>query len=396
MPVTIYPSRRNPEPVRLSGYAHSTSPEQLLASITTDDDVDGGSPRTRLQPASQKQIIQSSFPTLSRTTSTTYAAKNGLVFACLEAYNNHHNLVLRPDDIWLAILTQLSAYVNGNSSSLQPLLLHSQQRTLNQLHIETPLSPKTDHAQLAQRMAALVSQQQHLRDPSLLQDFILPAFSTTLPSDTAVASIALLGTMQKYFVYSWGTRCGIPAVRLLGTPQDWANLAGRCAAYLGKGVFGAEAERWYRIALKPVLDGLEESFREPGGQKARLFWSRVVDKEEPNGSGKVAYSGWVTAFAYWDEKGRCLWDQHQLAGQRGGGVVRLERGQVPMGFVKVPVTLVESGVGRSCEMVAGSLGIKARRWEEEGLEGDGDAGRGRGREGYDTIQPESGWFMYYV
>ncbi|GAB1320144.1 hypothetical protein MFIFM68171_10354 [Madurella fahalii] len=386
MSVTIHPSSRTPEPARLSGYTHATSAEQLLASITTDDDVDGN-PRTRLRP--HKELIQSSFPTLSRTTSTTYAAKNGLIFSCLEAYNNHHNLVLRPDDVWLAILTQLSIYINANASTLRSLLLHSPptgaQTDKKELHIETPLSPSTDHGAIAGQMAALLAGE--LADPALLEDFVLPSFSTTLAADTAAACVALLGTMHKYFVYSWGTRCGIPAVRLLGAPGDWAALSARCASYLGAGRLGAGAERWYREALRPVLDGFEESFRDPRGERARLFWRGVVDREEPNGSGKVAYSGWVTAFAWWDEEGACLRDAHPAG---------LERGQVPMGFVKVPVRLVEDGFGRQAEMVAGSVGMRVRRWEEgkEGEEGDG--GYARGLDGYDTIQPESGWFIYFV
>lgn len=52
---------------------------------------------------------------------TTYIchAHNGLVSAIVEAYNTHHNLVLRPDDIWQAILTQFSFYVNANAEALR-------------------------------------------------------------------------------------------------------------------------------------------------------------------------------------------------------------------------------------------------------------------------------------
>lgn len=386
MPVTIHPSPRMPEPARLPGYTHATSAGQLLSSITTDDDIDGN-PRPRSRP--YKEVIQSSFPTLSRTTSTTYAAKNGLVFSCLEAYNNHHNLVLRPDDVWLAILTQLSIYISANASTLRPLLLHrpppSTPADKKELHIETPLSARTDHGAVAGQMAALLTGE--LADPSLLEDFVLPSFSTSLAADTTAACVALLGTMRKYFVYSWGTRCGIPAVRLLGSARDWASISLRCASYLGAGRFGAGAEAWYRDALRPVLDGLEESFRDPLGQRARAFWQRVVDREEPNGSGKVGYSGWVTAFAWWDEEGGCLRDAHALG---------LERGQVPMGFVKVPVRLVEDGFAREAEMVAGSVGMRIRKWKEREDDDDDDGGYERRGGDYDTIQPESGWFIYFA
>ena len=43
------------------------------------------------------------------------ASESGFVRGVIEAYNNHHDLVLRPDDIWLAILIQFGLYVDGNA-----------------------------------------------------------------------------------------------------------------------------------------------------------------------------------------------------------------------------------------------------------------------------------------
>ena len=44
---------------------------------------------------------------------------NGLVNALTLAYNQHHNIVLRPEDFWTAVLTQFSSYVNANSEQLR-------------------------------------------------------------------------------------------------------------------------------------------------------------------------------------------------------------------------------------------------------------------------------------
>lgn len=377
MPV-IHPSTQKPEcwgrrAPKSTRYPLSTSPDQLLSAITTHANQSPPHPKPRL--------VQSSFTTLSPL-STTHASKNGFVHACIEAYNEHHNLVLRPDDIWLAILTQLSAHINANPTTLRHQGLISHPSGQKPLHLDLELTPSLDHGAVARSMTALLAST--LPDPSLV-DWFLPAFTTTTPSDAAVAAIALLGTMQKFYTYSWGTRCGIPAVRLLGTELDWRDIASRCAARLGGGDFGPEPTAWYRDALRPVLAGLVDSFRAPGDDAARRFWAGVVDEEVPNGSGSPTYSGWVTAFCYWDEKGGCL---HRRAG--GEGVpVRLTMGEMPMGFGKVPVTLWDHGVEVPTEMVAGSVAMRVGRWEEGGLEG-------RGREGLDTLQPELGWFMYYV
>lgn len=44
--------------------------------------------------------------------------KNGFVDACIDAYIRHHCLVLRPDDVWLAIVAQLNIFLKGNAHEL--------------------------------------------------------------------------------------------------------------------------------------------------------------------------------------------------------------------------------------------------------------------------------------
>lgn len=54
--------------------------------------------------------------------------KNGFVDACIMAYNHHHNLQIRPDDIWMAIITQFSFYVNGHADVLQDKFVPEKER----------------------------------------------------------------------------------------------------------------------------------------------------------------------------------------------------------------------------------------------------------------------------
>lgn len=209
---------------------------------------------------------------------------------------------------------------------------------------------------------------------------------------------------------------------LLGTLPDWIDIAQRCASHLATGKFGPEPVVWYLNVLRPILNGFIESFTDPEGRGAERFWKGMLDRHVPDGSGRVTYSGWVTGFCYWDERGGCLHSRNSNGG--GGGGVELSRGEIPMGFVKVGVTLWDDGVGVPAEMVAGSVGIRVLKGEGGGMVegGESDGGErgygygdvlssspkefsggsvGRSRswhrwEGYDTIQPESGWFMYRV
>ena len=48
-----------------------------------------------------------------------YGASSGLVRTIISAYNNHWDIVLTPDVVWLTILQQFSAYVNGGNRAEQ-------------------------------------------------------------------------------------------------------------------------------------------------------------------------------------------------------------------------------------------------------------------------------------
>ncbi|KAI4866928.1 hypothetical protein F4820DRAFT_235674 [Hypoxylon rubiginosum] len=378
MPVTVRPSDHGSKSWAGRRYRLASSPDILLHYTLTDD--------TRTSPPRARQLVQSSFAGVERRDNK-FAAKNGFVHACVEAYNEHHCLVIRPEDVWLAVLTQLSAYVNARSEELRKRFCGHDQGQ-RELHIDVDLDG-ADHGKMAYAMTKVL--EENLKDEGLRR-WTLPAFTTTTKVDQAVASVVFLGTMQKYFTYSWGTRCGIPSATLLGEEGDWVEIRQRAERLA---TFGSEPERWLRV-LRPVLDGFVASFREPGGEAARRFWRGVCDEHVPNGSGTTTYSGWVTAFCFWDENGRCLHGPEpdtgsgpktKTPGQQGqSSEVRLTRGQMPSGFTKVPVTLLKEGVEIPTEMVAGSVAIRVFRSKE--------AAPVRRSAGNDTVQPEVGWFMY--
>lgn len=65
-----------------------------------------------------KVIIQG-----SQMSTNAHLGKRGLVSLVIRAWENHHNLTLRPDDIWTALMVQFSFYVNKNAESLRSLFV---------------------------------------------------------------------------------------------------------------------------------------------------------------------------------------------------------------------------------------------------------------------------------
>jgi hypothetical protein len=108
--------------------------------------------------------------------------------------------------------------------------------------------------------------------------------------------------------------------------------------------------------------------------------------------------GWITAFMYWDENGLSLRNKVNTAENcRAPPVLELDGKKfhcvstkdVPPGFASVPVEIDDNGIRIHTRMVAGSVGLRVSS-SGELLEGK----NGKREAGLDTLQPESGWWIY--
>ena len=365
-------------------------------------------------------IIQSSFCKLSSQTPV-YSSSNGFVRAAVAAYSNHHHLIIRPEDVWFAILTQLSFFVNAHAEELrQYFVSHSGQKELEVID-----SGSIDFAKfgaMAQRMTKLMDK--NLNDHELLP-WIMPAFSTTEDTDKVVASVIMMGAMQKYFSYKFSLRCGIPSVTLLGTQADWEEILQRLEKLPN---LGTEPAQFYNL-LKPVVTYFVASFESPVAASTRQFWKRIAHKS--GGSGPHYLSGWITAFCFWDCDGKSLYAPRgegpsgpveiESFGARSPGCdlsgtmyhrVNLE--DIPAAYASVPVKLDDNGRLYDTIMVAGSVGVQVTS-SGDALDEDRSHARASfstigpnrkhipyvyvpatatGQSGPDTLQPVSGWWMF--
>ena len=111
---------------------------------------------------------------------------NGLVHTVVDAYNQHHALVLRPDDIWLCILTQFNLFVNGQGRAEQLRSVFVAHEGKKELVIEgTGTRYTADYGDMASRMTNLI--EENIVDPSL-RTWIIPSFTTTTTTDVVVAN----------------------------------------------------------------------------------------------------------------------------------------------------------------------------------------------------------------
>jgi xanthine/CO dehydrogenase XdhC/CoxF family maturation factor len=388
MPVTVRPASH---PARELFIKPATSAQTLF---------EASCPKAFRQ---SKRIVQSSFTDL--TSSNICSSSNGLVMAVYEAYSQHHHLYIRPEDIWLSILTQLSFHINAHAEDLRSFFVSHEGK--KQLVVSDVGNIQTvDLGRLA--VCLTEEMDKHLIDPEL-HEWIMPSFSTTTNTDTVTAAIIMMGSMQKYFRYLMGLICGIPSVTLLGGKADWVDIRRRLDKLPQ---FGNEPEQFARL-LSPVLDYFIRTFEDADDPKVVDFWSKIADRHS-NGSGPSYLSGWITAFCFWDPEGKSLYRDNSGDGCNldGTSFHRVNTDDIPNAYVTVPVVVDDNGIEVKTRMVAGLVGMAAsssgekldisnghKGWmtkpfqepkfqDVEPVPGDGT--------GLDSLQPVAGWWMYEV
>lgn len=341
-----------------------------------------------------QEILQSSFDFNSE--HALHSSSNGFVRGVVKAYNDHQHLLIRPEDVWFAILTQLTIYINQHAEELRgTFVAHSGKKDLKVTKFGSRHS--VDHGPMAEEMASLL--EKNVIDPEL-RKWVIPAFTTTSKTDEVVASILMMGAFKNYFTYNFAyILCGIPSVTLLGEKADWEEISRRLEKLQ---TFGKETTQWHHL-LKPILSRFVKTFDTPDSPEISNFWRRIVNFR--GGSGIPEISGWLTAFCLWNEDGRQLYKlapadgdhSHEFADRRRTfieemglcldgqkyGTVNMD--DIPRGYATVPIQCDEDGIKFDGVMVAGSVGIKCSSSGEV---------TAQGHIGLDTLQAESGWWMY--
>ena len=268
--VTIYPS--NQEPAALDPKARS-----IVKGQNETNFLEGIIRRKR------GTVLQSSFG--ENASECIFPDNNGFVHSAMNAYNQHYHLKIRPEDIWLAVLTQLSCYINAHAEELRgSFVAHEGKKELKVYFFGTRFD--WDWATFATSISNLLHE--NVVDPEL-REWMLPAFSTTTQQDKIVASVVMMASMQAYFSYGASAACGLPSVTLMGEKSDYELILHRLEKLR---TYGEEPSQFADL-LSAVVTRFIRSFEDPKNPDVLDFWNRIVSRWHL-GSGMDYYSGWRT------------------------------------------------------------------------------------------------------
>ncbi|KAF8557372.1 hypothetical protein OG21DRAFT_1435208 [Imleria badia] len=351
------------------------------------------------------ELLHSSLPQSSDALRNIIPQRHGFVHTVVEAYNRHRALIVRPDDVWLAILTQFSFFVNGNAEALRSVFVAHEGKKELVIVSSNDDRYTMDPAGMASQMTKLM--QEHIIDESL-REWILPSFSTTTATDNATSAIVMMGTMKEYFSYKFCLMCGIPRVTLEGEKRDWEDILHRLERLKE---YGVQTIAWYHL-LRPIISHFVSAYDDPTSLENLDFWNKVAHSTG-GGSGPRYLSGWITAFCMFNEEGRWqgnTFNEHvenpedplRLSGpQFASAYLRpgdtpylalddfpyptINSNDVPCGYIHVDVKLDDNGQLFDTMFVAGLIGSCISSTTKTEVSPDGTM---------DTVRPMSGWWYF--
>jgi hypothetical protein len=207
-----------------------------------------------------------------------------LVGALHFAFLDHRPVVLSPDMIWLLICQGVANHINANSERLRSRLVKHTGKVEIRVGRNDLVkgSPENPWPEVFHLFSAAV--RRHV-GPAI--DRFLPNFTTTGPVERAACEVVLLDAMQSYFKYIVATICGIPAITLEGTSQDWQTLAERAMSFADLDL------DWWLKPLSSILNKFSEAAK---GDIDVSFWRSLYKYHDQEASGGPYITGSIMGF----------------------------------------------------------------------------------------------------
>ena len=243
-------------------------------------------------PQSLHRVVKTSFERQR----LSYIADDNFYKCLVQAYADHHPLVLSPDMVWLIISQGFSRYVNAHAEEMRDLLVfHEGEMELVVNSNNDILSPTGDWERLLNDFSTCIAR----NTKGELADLMTADFTTTGITERIASQISLMDVVKHYFIYTRiSAACGIPSITLKGSPFDWQKVLEK-ARSLRK----YKLEKW-SDDLVAILQEFVEASRGNPNQK---FWQGIVKKKrvdqlktdnscDPDPAKMTKLDGWFLKF----------------------------------------------------------------------------------------------------
>ena len=197
-----------------------------------------------------------------------------------EAYNRHYNLRTGPEDWWYTIIQTVALAIDNNSKNKQVRKFFVQHEGKKELAVNVGAGElnveNIDYSWLFDQFSEKI--EENINVPEYVQQMI-PDFTTTTSIHKIVSQITLMTSVQEYFEYTVSSLCGIPAIEMRGTKEDWVNLEMKIKALRQtlqpiKNVIGLGRKWWDKV--EEIADKLLNTFN---GNPNKDWWSKIITEK---------------------------------------------------------------------------------------------------------------------
>ena len=288
----------------------------------------------------------------------------GLFAAVLTAYNNHWKLRTSPDDWWFCVIKRVACAIDKNAKkeSIRKMFVNHEGKKTIEVEVPDDSIYTVDYSWFFDQIARGI--QENVKVPEFV-DGMTADFSTTTAVQKIVSQITLMTSVQEYFRFGMKCGCGIPAVEMLGTENDWSKLKAKLKVLRTllepvENDLGLASEWW--DVVEKVFSNLLATYQ---GSPASEWWSHIMSYHNAYASGmyfvpgEYRYKGWITEFLE-------------------GSTIPMDIEKMTSGLVSAPLNLKHpSGVEDTAAVLAGMLGFTVHTDDTAGV----------------CVQPFQGWSL---
>ena len=305
--------------------------------------------RTRLRQHIGRPLLACSHDESSEVIQAAGAATHGFGNAIYVAFSQHRPLVLTPDALWITLAQGFAHHITNHSEALRSSVVRHTGKTT--------LQAETVDLSSAQHWAEAVEQwsegiRHHVQGD--LYQLMICDFSTTSPVIRTASQVVMMDAFQQYFDYQLSCICGIPAITVKGSVDDWVKIRERVD------VMATFHLDWWTDRLKPICDGLIATVQ---GTPSQRFWEHIYSPKEMYGGDCI--TGWLAdLFPYIKHpitdaptvRNPILGIPRTNLTEKDG----LSSSAIPAGLSQAPFTLKSASTddSKGLELIAGFLGVR--------------------------------------
>jgi len=267
-----------------------------------------------------------------------------LLAAVYKAFSEHRPLILSPDAVWITIAQGVAHHMVLHGEELRSrFVAHS-----GKLDLVFECQDWVDGSPENPWPDAFSSWSGQIREHvgASVHDTLRCDFSTSGPVERAVSDIVIMDVFERYFHYVLLGVCGIPAITLEGTREDWQNLSNKVE---GLAIFDLE---WWLVHLRAICAQFVGASR---GEIDLDFWQNICKLQSAYGGDII--NGWVgKLFPYLRAFTHGPCSRRNPIFETGEGFTTWD---APSGLSRVPFTWRNAATGfeLAMEAIGGLIGV---------------------------------------